>query len=126
MIAVSEALKRALDTNKIPHTCVVHNGIDIESWEASNSEIATFRDTHSLQGKKVILFGGRLSRDKGSTPLLHALSIVIRTVPDVLLLVVGDAKRWAGLLQEAHVQEDISAHILNIEWLAKDDMRAMT
>ena len=121
--AVSDALKKALDVNGIPKTCVVHNGIDVASWKASGQESDDFRREHRLEGKKVILFGGRLSRDKGSTPLIHALSQIKNAVPDVLLLVIGNPKTWAGLLQESDVK-DVDDHVRCIDWLSKEEMRA--
>ncbi len=124
VIAVSNALKKALDAHDIPRTCVVHNGIDVASWEASDQESADFRREHQLEGKRVIFFGGRLSRDKGSTPLLHALSQVKGAVPNVLLLVVGNPKTWEGLMKEAGVRKDVTEHVRCIDWLPKEKMRA--
>jgi glycosyltransferase involved in cell wall biosynthesis len=124
VVAVSNALKNALDTNGIPKTCVVHNGIDIAKWQASEEESATFRKEHLLEGKKVILFGGRLSRDKGSTPLLHALSQVKKAVPNVVLLVIGNPVTWEGLMREAGIQEDLSEYIRQVDWLTAEGMRA--
>ncbi|PIR53253.1 hypothetical protein COU76_02065 [Candidatus Peregrinibacteria bacterium CG10_big_fil_rev_8_21_14_0_10_49_10] len=124
VIAVSTALKKALDAHGIPRTCVVQNGIDIASWRATEQEAADFRRAHALEGKKVVLFGGRLSRDKGSTPLLHALSVVKETVPTVRLVVIGDPGRWAGLVQEAGVGSEVTNYVQCIDWLPKEKMRA--
>jgi len=121
--AVSDALKKALDAHDIPRTCVVHNGIDVASWEAKKDETSAFRKEHHLEGKKIILFGGRLSRDKGSTPLLHALSQVKDTVPNALLLVMGNAQTWEGLVKESGVK-DVENHTLCVDWLSKEKMRA--
>ena len=123
VVAVSNALKEALDAHNIPRTCVVHNGIDVASWESSKEEVDIFRNEYDLEGKKIILFGGRLSRDKGSTPILHALAQVKDTVPNVLLLVIGDPKRWEGLVQEAGAK-DVSGYVRCIDWLSKEEMRA--
>jgi len=122
--AVSHALQHALDTHGIPRTQVVHNGVDIHFWKNDGAGAEYFRNKHHLEGKKILLFGGRLSRDKGSTPLLHALNRVRALVPNVMLVVLGHPKRWEGLLQEAHVPADLSAHITTIDWLSREDLRA--
>ena len=79
---------------------------------------------NNIACKKVMLFGGRLSRDKGSTPLLHALSKIRKAIPNVMLLAIGNPKTWAGLHKEAAVMEDLSPYIRNIDWLPKEGMRA--
>ncbi|PIR50060.1 hypothetical protein COU79_01505 [Candidatus Peregrinibacteria bacterium CG10_big_fil_rev_8_21_14_0_10_54_7] len=123
VVAVSHALKKALDAHALPRTCVVHNGIDVASWEATEKETDAFRKEHKLEGKKIILFGGRLSRDKGSAPLLHALTQVKKAVPNVLLLVIGNPKTWGGLVQEAGAK-DAASSALCIDWLSKEKMCA--
>jgi len=122
--AVSHALKSALDVHGIPRTQVVHNGIDTNFWKADRKGAQRFRKKNRFEDRKIILFGGRLSRDKGSTPLLHALNRVRALVPNVMLVVLGDPKRWKGLLQEAHVPANLSAQITTIDWLSREDLRA--
>lgn len=123
VVAVSDALKKALDSHSIPRTCTVHNGIDVASWGAAKDETDAFRSEHKLEGRKVILFGGRLSRDKGSTPLLHALTQVKDAAPNVLLLVIGNSQAWEGLVKESCVK-DVADHTLCVDWLSKEKMRA--
>lgn len=123
VFAVSAALKRALDAHDIPRVRVVPNGTDMRLWQARPDAIAAFRKNHDLTNKKVIFFGGRLSRDKGSGPLLGALRSIRATMPDVVLLVIGDALRLKGLVIEAGA-EDLLPNIRCVGWLTEQEMAA--
>lgn len=123
VFAVSAALKRALDAHGIPRVSIVLNGIDAASWVTDPETVDAFKTKHDLHGKKVILFGGRLSRDKGSTPLLQALRTVKEAVPNAVLLVIGNADRWEGLLREAGA-ENFRGSIRCPGWMTKEEMKA--
>lgn len=123
VFAVSAALKRALDAHRIPHVQVLPNGTDVSSWQASSGTIATFRAKHGLVNRRVIFFGGRLSHDKGSVPLLAALRKIRETIPEVMLLVIGDAMRLRGLIVEAGA-EDLLPHVRCVGWLPQVEMAA--
>ncbi|OGJ71110.1 hypothetical protein A2454_02845 [Candidatus Peribacteria bacterium RIFOXYC2_FULL_55_14] len=123
VFAVSAALKRALDAHGIPRVSVVPNGIDAASWVVSPETVDAFKTKHDLHGKKVILFGGRLSRDKGSTPLLQALQAIRGSVPNVALLVIGNNDRWEGLLREAGA-ENFRDCIRCPGWMTMEEMKA--
>lgn len=123
VFAVSAALKRALDAHGIPRVEVLANGTDVSRWQAPSDAIAAFRTKHDLTGQKVIFFGGRLSRDKGSAPLLAALRKIRETIPETLLLVIGDAERLRGLIVEAGA-EDLLPHVRCAGWLSQAEMAA--
>jgi glycosyltransferase involved in cell wall biosynthesis len=88
-IAVSHELKKALEANDLPPFGVVHNGIDPAVFDVPEAGITVLRQRYKLDGRRVILFGGRLSREKGDAQLLAALRRVKRQVPDVALLVLA-------------------------------------
>ena len=123
VFAVSAALKRALDAHGIPKVRVLPNGTEMGQWQASADAIAAFQKKHNLIGKKVIFFGGRLSRDKGSAPLLAALRKICEAMPEVLLLVIGDAARLQGLIVEAGAEDLLSA-MRCAGWLSQEEMAA--
>ncbi len=123
VIAVSDALKRALEENGIPGAVRIHHGID-RAWTASPDAVASFRRTQGLDGRKTILFGGRLSLDKGAVPLLKALQIVRRSVPNVLLLILGNPDRWQALVRAAGLSEDLSANMRCAGWLDREQTAA--
>jgi glycosyltransferase involved in cell wall biosynthesis len=106
IFAVSGALKQALADNGIAgNVSVVHNGIDVESFRQPFDESA-LRAQMSLVDKKVILFVGRFTPDKGRDVTLAALAETIKTVPSALLLVVGfDAKSQREPVMERLIDE---------------------
>lgn len=118
VIAVSEALKNALAQHGIPKLTRIHNGMDVNAWTATGHDV-------DLAGRKVILFGGRLSLDKGTTPLLHALATVKKDVPNVLLLVLGDPKKWDALVRASGVREDLSASMKCIGWVPRAQLPSL-
>ncbi len=89
VLAVSEALKQALELGGIKSIEVLHNGIEVEQWVAPKEDIMAFKVKYNLAGKKVILFGGRLSGAKGREAALNTLHLVIKRVPNAILLLVG-------------------------------------
>lgn len=87
--AVSRALAEALQQNGINGVGVVHTGIDVNAWRASESAVTALKERCGLVGKKVILFGGRMSGGKGQAQALEALRFVRNEFPDAVLLVAG-------------------------------------
>lgn len=86
---------------------VVHNGVDI----SGSSAVAQHLDWLKQSGKKLVLFVGRITMQKGPDYFLHAASLVIRHDPDTLFIMSGsgDMERQMMMLS-AHL--GISDHIL--------------
>ncbi len=120
--AVSAALQKALETNGITGSEVVHNGIDLARWEEQPTATAQFRETYGLEGRATILFGGRLSLDKGIGPLIEALKRIRSEVPSVLLLVVGELRRWERIVS-ASDRAMLRDHCKAIGWLTEEEMQ---
>lgn len=94
-VAVSHALKDALEANDLPAFDVVHNGLDPELFDVQAAGIDVLRQRFNLYGRRVILFGGRLNHAKGDIQLFAALRRVKRVVPDVALLVLSRSDDYA-------------------------------
>jgi glycosyltransferase involved in cell wall biosynthesis len=97
-VAVSHELKTALEANDLPPFEVVHNGINPELFDVPEAGIEVLRQRFRLEGRRVILFGGRLNREKGDAQLLAALRQVKRQVPNVALLVLSRSDDYAQQL----------------------------
>lgn len=123
LLPVSRALEIALHQNGIGNTLVLHNAIDVDQWGECQGGVEAFVDRHNLHGKKVILFGGRLSEDKGIHALVAAMDVVRHAVPESLLLVVGDEERFAQLVKENHNIERLLPHMRCTGWLNGDAMK---
>jgi len=124
IFAVSAALKDALEQNGITNIEVIHNGIDVEQWQSSQKEIDAFIDKHHLKNKKVILFGGRISVAKGGDVILSVLRDVVRTKPNVVLLILGIRDAYVEELIQRAEEWGISKNIVSTGWLSGSELRS--
>jgi len=120
-VAVSQALADALHANGLPPFRVVHNGIDAEQWQATPEGIHALRQHLGLEGRKVVLFAGRLSAVKGTRPLLDALNIVRQSIPNVTLLVLSSMPIEAQVTDSAYT-ELRQNHIVSGGWMSGSDL----
>lgn len=108
VIAVSSELKKALEQNGINNIAVIYNGVDIERWLVDPTDLEPFVKKYGLAGKKIILFAGRLSHQKGVDAALRALRLVVDVIPEATLLVVGSGYEYAsGLIDELGLRSNI-------------------
>ncbi len=106
--AVSEALREAMRQNGIHNVSVIHTGERVEAWSAPEEDVAAFKSRLALEGKRVILFGGRLN---AAAQTLKAMSLVAPKDPDARLVMMGK--------EEAFVRLKASApHIVFAGWLS--------
>ncbi|PLR82112.1 glycosyl transferase [Bacillus canaveralius] len=73
---------------------VVYSGVDLSSyppvWTKEGAAIrARIRETYNVSGEKIILFAGRLSKNKGPHLLIHALEKLLIENGDVVLVIAG-------------------------------------
>ncbi len=117
VVAVSRALRDALEENGIRGIAVVHNGVDAEAWREPEEAVESFRKSHGL-GNSVVLFAGRLTRIKGATKIIEAIALLKEKVPGVQLLVVGRKDEYAeGMLKKAH-EAGIAERLIFTGWLS--------
>ena len=89
LLAVSFALKNALNQNNIQNAEVSHTGIDADDWQIAAELVEGFKGKHKLYGKKVIFFGGRISDSKGLEQIEQAMAMVKEKIPEAVLLIAG-------------------------------------
>lgn len=121
--APSQELCHAHHANDLPHFEVVHNGIDAETFSVSEATIEALRQRLNLQGRKVILFAGRLTGAKGTYQLLDALKQVVQEVPSATLFVLSSVP-IEQQIQAANYQTLRDNHIVSGGWLSGDDLSA--
>jgi len=92
-LAVSDALREALRQNGITGVETMHTGIDVSAWQASPEALASFRAKFGLEGKKVILYGGRLA---SGVQIIRAMSLVAQK-ENATLLVMGKEESAASM-----------------------------
>lgn len=119
VVAISEAHKKLLEANGIRVHAVVPNGTEVRPL-MSEKKTSEFRKQYGLAGP-TILYGGRLSDDKGSTVLLKAFARVREQCTNTQLLVTGDMERIEDELKS--VSPDVRAAIVVTGWLAPAALR---
>ncbi len=117
IVAVSDALKRALNNNDISNVHVIHNGIDVERWIEPEESVETFKKHYGL-GDSVILFGGRLSGSKGAGKMIEALDIIVKTIPNTQLLIVGQKDAYAQKMLVQAQERGVVDGILFTGWIS--------
>ena len=76
-------------------------GIDLEYWDSqltANSD--TFKRTHQLSGRKILLVATQLIKRKGVGYLLEAMPAIIQAHPDALLAIAGSGDEEQNLNQQ--------------------------
>jgi len=95
IVAVSEAVKADLVTYEhIDHKKieVIYNGIDSSRYNVKVDEAKKRGELGIEKNDKVIGLGVRLSEQKGICYLIEALDLIVKSHPDVKLLIIGDGE----------------------------------
>lgn len=121
--APSQELCNAHQANDLPPFEAVHNGIDADKFSVSSATIEALRQRLNLEGRKVILFAGRLTGAKGTIQLLDALARVVEAVPSATLLVLSSVP-IEQQINDVKYKSLGANHIISGGWLAGDDLSA--
>ena len=121
--APSQELCNAHAANDLPPFRAVHNGIDAAKFTASTETIDALRQRLKLEGRKVILFAGRLTAAKGTKQLLEALDCVVKNIPEATLLVLSSVP-IEEQIQEQKYRQLREKHIVSGGWLAGEELAA--
>lgn len=110
-LALSEAMARRLAQEGIAPVTVVHNAVRGRAPRATRSP------------SPLVAYAGRLAPAKGVDVLLRALASVVRSLPDVHLLVAGAGPEEARLRDLAGRLE-LDGHVTFTGHLERDEMEA--
>ena len=122
-VAISKTLRHALVQNGIDNVKVVHNGIDPSGWSTDNGQLAAFIARYDLQGKKVLLFSGRLSGQKGGEQAIRALQKISVQLPNTILLVAGIVDEYAKIMQKLAGNLGVDGSVVFTGWLERKDIK---
>jgi spore coat protein SA len=80
-------------------------GVDLQRFSPWYEDInRTIREAdkkaHGLEGRRIVLFVGRLQPIKGVAPLIRAFQSIIRDFPDLMLVIVGSHSYGKAVLTE--------------------------
>jgi glycosyltransferase involved in cell wall biosynthesis len=103
----------------LPENRVVpyYNTIDVEGLRKAGREISApqrieLRRKLKLEGKRILLFSGRLYAEKKVDFLLMAFALLKKSFPDVALLIIGDGDQRNKLEQSTKQLELQDVHFL--------------
>lgn len=123
IFSVSSALSDTLKQNGIINGIeVMHNGIDAKSFSADKKTIDEFKSKYNLNNKKVMFFGGRISRTKGGDLALNILREIHKTIPEVLLLIVGQEDAYVQGLKATVKKENLEDSVVFTGWLDRKEI----
>ena len=132
-VAVSDALRRALEANSMPCHRTVHNGVGVTAGQtttggavdieqaADAGDEAALRSAYGLGNEPFVLFGGRTGPTKGCEELGEAFGEVCRQVDDeVHLLVTGDTSSVGRLRAHAAPHGD---RVVTTGWIPRAELQ---
>lgn len=96
---------------------IVYPGVSLPEQPQPKSAIAAFKQQHGLEDKKILLSVGRLTTRKGLKEFVEqALPTIVQQMPDVMLLVVGEAPKnslGAGIQTQEEIMQAAQKHGLS-------------
>jgi glycosyltransferase involved in cell wall biosynthesis len=104
IITVSYSMKEFLESLGYPKEKinVVYNGIDTEKYSLKNVNwelVKKLRERYKIKDEKVIFFIGRLTWVKGVANLIRAMPEVLKSFPNVKLVILGKGESYTDLIQ---------------------------
>lgn len=99
---------------------LIENGVDTVRFTPGAVDEA-FRSRLGLKDKRLLLFVGRLVPRKGVDMAIRALPAVVRQIPNVHFLVVGDGEYRLKLSQLAH-ETKMESHITFVGKVSDTDL----
>jgi glycosyltransferase involved in cell wall biosynthesis len=90
IITVSDFIKSRIQTiiSNDEKTLTVYNGIDLHRFSRRKSSTINREDIGLLQEDLVMVFSGRINKDKGVAELIDAM-LILKDLPQIKLLVIG-------------------------------------
>lgn len=80
-------------SNKIK---VIHYGIDFNKFNCAKKS-KTFISRYGCEKSRLILSVGRLNYQKGFSYLINAMPAILKKIPDVKLMIIGEGEQFAAL-----------------------------
>jgi glycosyltransferase involved in cell wall biosynthesis len=103
LIAVSSAIERKIaDEGRVGAPVrLIYNGVDLERYD-HQEPCCTLRDEYGMEpGSQIVGVVARLEPEKGHPTLLEAWPLVLHTVPNAYLLIIGEGSQCEALQREA-------------------------
>jgi glycosyltransferase involved in cell wall biosynthesis len=129
IIAVSNHTKKVLiehygvSQDKIE---VVHNGVDKKNLNLTKNDSNLSQELKKLKslGYQLVLFVGRLTRQKGVDYLLKAAKDIIQKNPKTLFIFSGSGDMERQLIQQT-AELEVSENVIFTGWLGKEGLKSL-
>jgi glycosyltransferase involved in cell wall biosynthesis len=123
-VQVEEVVKKRYKIEK--ETYLLPTGIDPDFFSHNQLEIADFRGIMEqmyppLRDRRILLFAGRVTKEKNIAFLLKILPAIIAKHPEAALLIVGNGPDLHDLQKESE-QMGLSAHCVFAGYLERKDL----
>jgi glycosyltransferase involved in cell wall biosynthesis len=122
-IQVEEILKKYKLKNEL---CLLPTGIEAEYFDHNELQLADFRGIMEqmypqLRDRRILLFAGRVTKEKNVGFLLKILPAVVEQHPEVALLIVGNGP-YLSELQEECERLNLKDHCVFAGYLERKDL----
>jgi len=124
LVAMSHVHQKELADNGYQNSILIYDGLDATGWPPPEADVEIFRTKYNLHGKKVVLFGGRLSGFKGGAQRVKMLKEVTQKHPNAVLVVAGRVNDYAEKMRTLANEIGIGDHLIYAGWLSGAELRA--
>jgi glycosyltransferase involved in cell wall biosynthesis len=126
IITVSYSMKEFLESLGYPKEKinVVYNGIDAEKYSLKNVNwglLEKLRERYKIKDEKVIFFIGRLTWVKGVANLIRAMPEVLKSFPNVKLVILGKGESYTDLIQLKQSLGIVDKVEIRSEWVSEEE-----
>ncbi|MBW2618191.1 MAG: glycosyltransferase family 4 protein, partial [Deltaproteobacteria bacterium] len=119
--AASESLAGILEANGLQNVSVIHAGLDPEKMAGRGWSGERFRAHLGLGGEPLILFGGRLQKEKGDEAALRALALIDPAL-GARLVIAGRPELFGPRLKRLAAELDLTDRVVLAGWLGREQM----
>lgn len=124
ILAVSQALKDALNQNKITNVEVVYNGVDSGNIISNNKELAEKRFNISRESR-VILMAGRFGSLKGGNLIIPYIKELRKISNDFIFVIASQKTNYVKTILNRAEKEGLSRYLLFTGWLKFEDLNLL-
>jgi glycosyltransferase involved in cell wall biosynthesis len=126
IVPSSQTMKVLKEYKVRKETYLLPTGVDPVLFQHEKTEVEEFRRRMEekypvLRGKRILLFAGRIGKEKNIGFLLEILPAIIKKHPDILLLIAGNGPDFYDLKKESEKLE-IADFCLFTGYLARRDL----
>lgn len=115
-----ELVKLGADPKKV---AAVHPGPNLSAEQAAEQKIEEIKNRLALKNKKILITVGRLQSRKGHDLVLKALPQIIRSVPNLVYLIIGQGPELKNL-QTYAVNNGLSGQIRFLDSVSNAELGA--